>query len=70
MWFDIQVANEMAKERIENGVRHAQREAQALGYVPQPRRSFNLIETFANLFQGRKSIQAPAPETKTQRQTA
>ncbi len=70
MWLDIQVANEMAKERIEIGVRNAQREAQLLGYVDRPVNRFNVAAAFSKLFQGRKSTPAIAPEANAQRQTA
>lgn len=69
-WLEIQVANDMAKERIDNGVRYAQREAQLLGYVDRPANRFNLAAALSKLFQGRKSTPAIAPEANAQRQTA
>lgn len=68
-WLDMQVAREINKERVEDGIRYAQYKAEYLGDVPQPRR-FNPVAAFARLFQGRKPDQVNAPETQTQRRTA
>ncbi len=69
-WLHMQVAREITKERIENGVRNAQWEAQQTGYVQHPRRSFNVVAALTRLFQRRKSAQTPALETTAQRRTA
>ena len=69
-WLHVQVAREITKERIENGVRNAQWEAQHTGYVQHPRRSFNVVAALTRLFQRRENVQTPAPETSTLRRTA
>ena len=68
MWFDIQAANELAKERVERGMRNAQLEARMQGYDQPPRRGFNLLKRLTSLFQ-RKSVQTPAPTVPTRRRT-
>lgn len=70
MWFDSQAVNEMAKERIETGMRNAQMEARLRGYDQPPRRRFNLVAAITRLFQGRRPEPVNTPETKTQRRTA
>ena len=67
MWFDTQVAsqlaNEISREIAKDRMAYSLREAPQTDDVQKPRRRFNFVAAFTRLFQ------APAPETHTQRRT-
>lgn len=69
-WFEIEIANRMAKERTDRAERNALFEARLSGYpVPSPYR-FNVVTTLRKLFQGRKKSRTIVPETNTRRRPA
>lgn len=70
-WLDFQVANDIAKERIENGTRNAQRMQSGNWYTVRPR-YLDLLSSISKLFTTRKAVeqQPVAASSKTQHRPA
>lgn len=72
MWIDTHLAYEVAsgivKEISNDHNENADPDTQQ--QATQPRRRLHLVAVFTRLFQRRKSVQSPAPESTNQRRMA